>query len=216
MKIIFFGPPGSGKGTQAKLITKKFNIFHISPGDILRKEISKKTTLGKIIQHNMNHGKLIDDNIILDLVQKKINQKKFTNGFILDGVPRTIIQAKEIEKKNIYINYIIEFILPLEKIYERILGRRIHKESGRTYHIKYHPPKIKNRDDITNDELTIRKDDNIHIINTRLFEYQKMKTEIIKFYDNKIKKKKIRYYKINAAQKIEKIYKEIKENLQKI
>ncbi|QCI26101.1 adenylate kinase family protein [Buchnera aphidicola] len=212
MKIIIFGPPGSGKGTQSKMLMKKYNIPIISTGEILRKEMSRNNQLGILIKNTIQKGKLIDDNIITKLVIKII-KTKYINKFILDGFPRTKQQIEYIQKKNIFIKYIIELVLSKKIIYERILGRRIHVNSGRTYHIKYHPPKISNQDDITNEKLTTRIDDNIEAINQRLIEYKKIHHIIYKFFQHDIENKNIKYIQINAALPIKEIFSKIEEFL---
>ncbi|QCI27303.1 adenylate kinase family protein [Buchnera aphidicola] len=215
MKIILFGPPGSGKGTQANLIMNTYHIPKISVGDILRNIISKKNKFSNIIKKKIDNGILIDDHIIINLIKKEIKNKNCINGFILDGFPRTILQAKEMEKNNIFINYIIELKASKEIIYDRILGRRIHLNSGRIYHIKYNPPKIPEKDDLTQEKLIIRKDDNINTINKRLLEYKKIKNKILQFYQKKIKNKYIKYIKINSQNNIKDIFIKIKKILNK-
>lgn len=208
MKIIILGPPGSGKGTQSNLLMKKYNIPTISSGEALRNMILQKTQLSLLIEKKIQKGKLVDDNIITNLVIQEI-QKKNVNHFILDGFPRTIQQVKSMEEKNISIDHVIELKLTKKIIYERILGRRIHKKSGRTYHIKYFPPKIPEQDDITQEKLTTRIDDNLKTINQRLLEYKQVQNVICTYYKNQMKKKKIKYIKINAELKIQEIFSKI-------
>ncbi|WP_343128110.1 nucleoside monophosphate kinase [Buchnera aphidicola (Takecallis taiwana)] len=210
MKIIIFGPPGSGKGTQSNLIMQKYNIPIISIGDILRNIMLKKNQLGMLIKKKIQTGMLIDDNIIIDLLMEKI-QNNSMNSFILDGFPRTIKQTKIMNKKNIVINYIIELTLNKKILYERILGRRIHIPSGRIYHVKYNPPNISEQDDITHEKLTTRIDDNIQTIHQRLCEYQNMH-EIMMKYFHTIKNNKItKYTQINTEKSIQNVFSKIKK-----
>lgn len=159
MRIILIGAPGTGKGTQAKFITEKYKIPQISTGDMLRESIYSKNKIGKIIKNIIEKGKLVSDKIVCDLIEKRILKKDCINGFILDGFPRTIEQALYLSQKKIKIDYVLDFIMPYESILERISGRRIHVNSGRTYHIKFNPPKTRDQDDITGEALIIRKDD---------------------------------------------------------
>ncbi|CAL4323587.1 adenylate kinase family protein [Buchnera aphidicola] len=208
MKIIFFGPPGSGKGTQSELIKKKMKIPQISTGNILRQAIQSKHKTGKKISNCINQGILVDDSIIIHLIKKRIKKKDCESGFILDGFPRTLKQAIEMTKEKIIIDYFIEFYISEKIIYDRILGRRIHIPSGRTYHIKFNPPKKSERDDITNEKLTVREDDKKEVISKRIIEYKKNKNNIIEYY------KKIpdtKYYKIQACQNQKNIYKKLKK-----
>lgn len=205
MKIIIFGPPGSGKGTQSSLMMQKYNIPIISTGDILRNIVLQKHPLSTVIKNNIKNGILIEDNIIINLIIEEI-KKTSIHGFILDGFPRTIKQAQIMYEKNIKIDYIIELILNKEIIYERILGRRIHVTSGRIYHIKYNPPKIPERDDITNEKLITRVDDNIKTINTRLMEYKNMHNIMVNYYQNNKNNKITKYIQINTEQSIESVF----------
>ncbi|MBZ2279602.1 nucleoside monophosphate kinase, partial [Buchnera aphidicola] len=129
-----------------------------------------KNEMGVKIIDTINQGKLVSDTIVCSLVKSRINKKDCINGFLLDGFPRTIKQAQYISKSQIKIDYVLEFLIPHQIIFERISGRRIHKNSGRTYHIKFNPPKIENRDDITGELLITREDDKIDIIKKRLKE----------------------------------------------
>ncbi|CAL4043381.1 Adenylate kinase [Buchnera aphidicola (Takecallis arundicolens)] len=210
MKIIIFGPPGSGKGTQSNLIMKKYNIPIISTGDILRNIMLKKNPLSTVIKKNIKNGMLIEDNIIINLIITEI-KKTYMYGFILDGFPRNITQLQIMNEKNIKIDYIIELILNKKIIYERILGRRIHVKSGRIYHIKYNPPKIPEQDDITNEKLITRIDDNIKTIKKRLIEYQNMHNIMINYYKNQKYNNMTKYAQINTERSIESVFSEIKK-----
>jgi len=198
MRIIFIGAPGTGKGTQAQWITEKYNIPKISTGDILRNTTLENTELSKKIKKIINSGKLVDDNIVTQLMEKRIEKKDCKKGFILDGFPRTIPQANSIKKTNIKIDVVISFILEEKLILKRILGRRIHIESGRIYHINFNPPNIENQDDITKQPLSIRSDDTEEKIKKRIKEYKMFTVPLIKYYKKEAILGNVKYYQIDA------------------
>ncbi|CAL4326540.1 adenylate kinase [Buchnera aphidicola] len=199
MRIVLLGAPGTGKGTQGKFITEKYNIPKISTGDILRESIYSKDGIGKKIQKIVQEGKLVPDRIVCNLIRKRIQKKDCGNGFLLDGFPRTIEQAYYLETNKTNIDCAIEFIVPYQLILERISGRRIHMQSGRIYHIKFYPPKTKDKDDITGEPLIIRKDDQIESVKKRLKEYKIMTYPVIKYYKNKKRLGKLKFFKIDAT-----------------
>lgn len=214
MRIILLGAPGTGKGTQGKFITEKYQIPQISTGDMLRESICSRHKIGKMIKNIIEEGKLVSDNIVCDLIQKRITRKDCINGFILDGFPRTVEQALYLSQKKIKIDYVLEFIMPYESILERISGRRIHVESGRIYHIKFNPPKTPDKDDITGEPLITRKDDKEESVKKRLKEHKKQYYSLVKYYINEKKLGNVKYFQINAInsfllinKKIEKILK---------
>lgn len=216
MKIILIGYPCSGKGTQAKFISNKYKIPKISTGDLLRSIILKKTTKDTLeIKKKIDSGQLIPDNIIISIIQKRISKKDCLNGYILDGFPRTINQAKIMEKNNLKIDYVIELLIPKKSVLKRMLGRQIHEKSGRVYHKIYNPPKQKNKDDITGEKLVTRKDDTKQIIQKRLNEYDFLKKKIINYYKRKHKLNKLKFIKINAKKKLFIIQKKIIKFLKK-
>ena len=186
MKIILLGPPGSGKGTQAKYICEKFNIKQISTGDILRTAIKAKTDIGNQVEKIINSGKLVSDEIMITLVKDRIKEKDCENGYLLDGFPRTIAQAEALKKAQIKINIVIEITVNDKEIISRISGRRVHQSSGRTYHIKFNPPKIKNVDDDTGEELIIRPDDEEATVRKRLEIYHSDTSPLIDYYQLQI------------------------------
>jgi len=197
MRIILLGPPGSGKGTQAKNLSQSLKIPIISVGDILRISQNKKTIPIYELNNAILHGKLISDSIIIKLVRMYIQKSKYQKGFILDGFPRTLEQAKA--TKNFNIDYVISLIVDNKTIINRISGRRIHLPSGRIYHIFNNPPKNLNRDDITGELLTQRQDDNEKIIKNRLLIYKKKTQPLIFYYTNKnIKNKNPKYIEISG------------------
>ena len=186
MNIILIGPPGAGKGTQAKFITENNNIPQISTGDMLRYNVSNKTILGMNAVKFMDAGELVPDNIILDMMKDRMQKDDCKNGFILDGFPRTTIQAEGLtqllNELNIKIDYILVLSINDDIIVERMSGRRLHPESGRVYHIKYNPPKKIDFDDITNEKLIIRDDDQESTVRKRLEVYHEQTKPIIDYY----------------------------------
>ncbi|CUR53481.1 Adenylate kinase [Serratia symbiotica] len=202
MNIILLGAPGSGKGTQADFITKKYGIPKISSGEILRSIINSGSNLGNKIKKIINIGKLVNDKLILNFIKDRILKKDCKNGFLLDGFPRTIFQAKAIKEIGINIDYVLEFKISDALVMNRIIGRRIHIPSGRIYHIKFNPPKIINKDDITGENLSIRQDDQEITIQKRLFEYHQRTIPLIFYYRQEAKINNIKYHKIDATCKI--------------
>jgi len=182
MRIILIGAPGAGKGTQASFLKDVFKIPQISTGDMLRSAIQDKTELGLQAKKFMGEGKLVPDELIINLVKVRVKNNDCTNGFLLDGFPRTIPQAKAMKDENIFIDFVIEIQVPDEAIIERLSGRRIHPSSGRIYHIKYNPPKNKGIDDVTGELLIIRDDDKKEIILKRLHTYHLQTEPLISFY----------------------------------
>lgn len=211
--IIFLGPPGSGKGTQAHLISTKYGISNISAGEILKHALSVTKFHFNFNTDNMlnqiNSGNLVDDELIIPLIIKRIRQDDCKKGFILDGFPRTIGQAIAIEQNKIAIDFVIEFNISDSAIINRIVGRQVHIKSGRTYHIKFNPPKLDGIDDITGEKLVIRADDNAQVILQRLNQYRKYTILLSDYYQKQSQQGNMRYFIINGNQEITKIYKEL-------
>ena len=188
MQIILLGAPGAGKGTQANFLKLKFNIPQISTGDMLRSAVTNKTELGISAKDYMDHGLLVPDDLIINLVKLRIKEIDCKNGFLLDGFPRTIPQAQAMKDAGIYVNYVVEIQVPDSDIVERLSGRRIHPESGRIYHIKHNPPKMEGKDDATGESLVIRDDDIEQTILERLATYHKQTEPLVSFYSDWSKK----------------------------
>lgn len=184
MRIIFLGPPGAGKGTQAALLCEKFGIAQISTGEILRQAIKEGTPLGIKAKSIMDRGDLVSDDIIINLIKDRIVSEDCKNGYLFDGVPRTIPQAQMLAKQYIKFDYIIELQIDDSKIIERMTGRRVHPESGRTYHTVFNPPLIADRDDLTGEPLIQRSDDNEKTVKQRLAVYHKQTKPLVEFYQN--------------------------------
>ncbi len=182
MRVILLGSPGSGKGTQARFIVERYAIPQISTGDMLRAAVTEGSELGILAKKAMDSGGLVSDEIIIGLVRERINQPDCANGFLLDGFPRTKVQALAINEQGIKIDHVIELMVDDEEIVERVTGRRIHVASGRTYHIHYNPPKVSGKDDITGEELIFRDDDHEETVRTRLQVYHEQTKPLIDFY----------------------------------
>ena len=182
MNIILLGPPGAGKGTQAAHICEKFNIPQISTGDMLRAAVNAGSSIGLEAKKTIDAGKLVSDELIISLVKERIHLPDCHNGYLLDGFPRTINQANALKIEGISINYCVEVKVPDDDIVERMSGRRVHLSSGRTYHIKFNPPKEANKDDITGGELIQRVDDSEEIVRGRLKIYHKQTEPLVKYY----------------------------------
>ena len=182
MRVILLGCPGAGKGTQAKFITEHFSIVQISTGDMLRSAVKEGTDLGQQVRAMMESGRLVPDKIIIALVKERISRSDCKKGFLLDGYPRTIIQAEALKAASIYIDVVIEIAVEDEEIVRRMSGRRVHPSSGRIYHIEYHPPKIKGVDDGTGEPLVQRKDDKEETVRKRLEVYHQQTEPLIKYY----------------------------------
>ncbi|MAV93811.1 MAG: adenylate kinase [Candidatus Marinimicrobia bacterium] len=189
MKILLIGPPGGGKGTQAKKLSSKFNIPQVSTGDMLRDHVKKMSKLGIKAKEFMDQGELVPDELILKMMKSKLSDDNCKNGYILDGFPRTLPQAKGLDSllDNIDSNLDKVIIIKVDDdvIIDRMGGRRVHKNSGRIYHIKYNPPKNEGLDDITNEPLSIRSDDKKETVKNRLKIYHDLTKPLINFYNLK-------------------------------
>lgn len=182
MKIILLGPPGAGKGTQANLIKETFKIPQISTGDMLRAAVSEGSELGLKVKKIMDSGELVSDDLILGLVKERITRDDCTNGYLFDGFPRTIAQAKGMRDGRIAVDYVLELQVPDEEIVRRMAGRRVHLASGRTYHIEFNPPKQDGLDDITGEPLIQRDDDKEATVRKRLEVYHSQTAPLIQYY----------------------------------
>lgn len=182
MRIILLGAPGAGKGTQAKFICEQFNIPQISTGDMLRAAVKAGTPLGLEAKSYMDSGGLVPDSVIIGLVNERIKEADCANGFLFDGFPRTIPQAEAMKAAGVSIDYVVEIDVPDEAIVERMSGRRSHPASGRTYHIKYNPPKIDGKDDETGEALVQREDDKEETVKKRLTVYHEQTKPLVNYY----------------------------------
>ena len=187
MRIMLLGPPGGGKGTQAKYIEQKWSIPQISTGDMLRENVKNKTDLGMEAKSYMEKGELVPDHIILNMMEGRLLNDDCKSGYILDGFPRTIPQAEGLTSLLDTINQQLDIVILLklddEIIVERMGGRRVHPDSGRIYHIEYNPPKVENKDDVTGEDLIIRPDDQEDTVRNRLKVYENQTSPLIEYYN---------------------------------
>jgi len=193
MKLILLGPPGAGKGTQATFIKEKFGIPQISTGDMLRAAVKAGTPLGLAAKKVMEAGELVSDDIIIGLVKDRLNAPDCTKGYLFDGFPRTIPQAEAMSKAAVLIDYVLEIDVPDGEVIVRMSGRRVHPASGRTYHIKFNPPKQEGHDDVTGEPLVQRDDDKEATVRQRLEVYRKQTQPLVDYYrgQNGVKYRKI-------------------------
>ena len=182
MRLILLGAPGAGKGTQATFIKEKFNIPQISTGDMLRAAVKAGSQLGLEAKSYMDSGGLVPDEVIIGLVSERIKEADCANGFLFDGFPRTIPQAEAMKKAGVGIDYVVEIDVPDEAIVERMSGRRSHPASGRTYHVKFNPPKVAGKDDVTGEDLVQRDDDREETVLKRLEVYHSQTKPLVKYY----------------------------------
>ncbi|WP_019452166.1 adenylate kinase [Cupriavidus sp. BIS7] len=184
MRLILLGAPGAGKGTQAKFICEKFGIPQISTGDMLRAAVKAGTPLGIEAKKVMDAGGLVSDDIIIGLVKDRLKQGDCQNGYLFDGFPRTIPQAEAMKEAGVAIDYVLEIDVPFDAIIERMSGRRVHVASGRTYHVKYNPPKVDMVDDETGEPLIQRDDDKEDTVRKRLDVYSQQTRPLVDYYSN--------------------------------
>lgn len=186
LRAVLLGPPGAGKGTQAVRLVEKYEIPHISTGDIFRKNIKEGTELGKKAQEYMNAGALVPDELVVDLVRDRLQQDDCKNGFLLDGFPRTIFQAEKLDEflseSNLKMDIVINLKVEKEALIKRLTGRRVCKDCGASYHIVNIPPKKEGVCDICGGELIQRKDDNIETVENRINVYEEQTAPLIGYY----------------------------------
>jgi len=184
MRLILLGAPGAGKGTQAQFICEKFGIPQISTGDMLRAAVKAGTELGVAAKKIMDAGGLVSDDIIIGLVKDRLTQPDCSKGYLFDGFPRTIPQAQAMKDAGVPIDYVLEIDVPFDAIIDRMSGRRVHPASGRTYHIKFNPPKVEGKDDVTGDALIQRDDDKEETVRKRLQVYNDQTRPLVDYYSS--------------------------------
>jgi adenylate kinase len=182
MRLILLGAPGAGKGTQANFIKEKYNIPQISTGDMLRAAIKEGTELGLAAKKVMDAGQLVSDDIIIGLVKDRLKAADCANGYLFDGFPRTVAQADAMKDAGVKIDYVLEIAVPDDQIVERMSGRRSHPASGRVYHVKFNPPKVEGKDDVTGEDLVQRDDDKEETVKKRLEVYHNQTEVLLGYY----------------------------------
>ena len=202
MKLILLGPPGAGEGTQAQFIREKFGIPQISTGDMLRAAVKAGTPLGVAAKKVMDAGQLVSDDIIIGLVKERLKQPDCKRGYLFDGFPRTIPQAEAMKAANVALDYVLEIDVPDEEIITRMSGRRVHPASGRTYHVRFNPPKAEGKDDVTGEPLMQRDDDKESTVRNRLDVYRKQTRPLVDYYS---KLTGVKYRKISGLGKVDEI-----------
>ena len=184
MRLILLGAPGAGKGTQATVICKRFGIPQISTGDMLRAAVKAGTPLGLEAKKVMDSGALVGDDIIIGLVKERITSPDCAAGFLFDGFPRTIRQADAMKAADVHLDYVLEIDVPDSAIVERMSGRRVHVASGRTYHLRFAPPKVPGLDDVTGEPLIQRVDDLEDTVKKRLEVYATQTRPLVAYYQH--------------------------------
>ncbi len=208
MRLILLGGPGAGKGTQAGFITQKFDIPQISTGDMLRAAVKAGTPLGVAAKKVMDRGELVSDDIIIGLVQERIKAPDCAKGFLFDGFPRTLPQAEAMKNAGVAIEHVVEIAVPDEVIVERMSGRRAHLPSGRTYHVKYNPPKVAGKDDVTGEALVQRDDDKEETVKNRLGVYHKQTEPLVHYYEEWARKgdpKAPKYHRVDGLGTVDQV-----------
>ena len=212
MNVILLGPPGSGKGTQAQLISERFGIPQVSTGDMLRTAIAEGTELGKRAEAVMAAGILVSDEVILGIVDERLKRADCANGALFDGFPRTIAQAEGLQDMGTSIDVVVELNVPDTEVVKRISGRRVHEPSGRVYHIEFSPPQETDKDDVTGEPLIQRPDDAEETVYERLAVYQRQTAPLIEFYQQS----KSNYIKVEGVGTVESIFESIESAMSSI
>ena len=217
MRLILLGAPGAGKGTQAAIIKKHYGIPQISTGDMLRAAVKAGTPLGLAAKKVMDAGELVSDDIIIGLVKERLQEPDCKNGFLFDGFPRTIPQAEALAEAGISIDYVVEIAVPDSAILERMSGRRVHVASGRTYHVKFNPPKVEGKDDVTGEDLIQRPDDKEETVKKRLEVYHNQTEALVDFYKNLSQqgRESAKYVRIDGVGNVQDVSKRIFDALDK-
>jgi adenylate kinase len=182
MRILLLGLPGAGKGTQAQYLMEKYGIPQISTGDMLRAAIKADTPLGREAKSCMDTGMFVPDHIVINLVKARVKEPDCAKGFIIDGFPRNIVQAEALRGAGVEIDFVIEIEVGDGEILRRMVGRRVHPGSGRSYHVEFNPPKVPGKDDVTGEPLMQRPDDNEDTVKRRIATYHSQTKPLIAYY----------------------------------
>lgn len=213
MNIILMGPPGAGKGTQAEKLVAKYGLVQISTGDMFRKEMKEDSKLGVIAKFFIQYGHLVPDDITIDIVRERLSQNDFPNGFILDGFPRTVVQARALESLSKELGFTIDAIINLDvdfdKLIKRLSGRRVCRECGATYNLVFKPSKVEGVCDICGGELYQRIDESEEAVKIRLQTYQRQTKPLIDYYTMKGQ-----LININGDQAMDDVFKDIEKCLE--
>src|SRR5262245_13772120 len=201
MNLILLGPPGAGKGTQAKFIREKFGIPQISTGDMLRAARAAGTPLGLEAGKVMDAGQLVPDDIIIGLVKERLKQPDCRRGYLFDGFPRTIPQAEALQSEGIALDHVLEIDVPDDEIIARMSGRRVHPASGRVYHVEFNPPKLAGKDDLTGEPLVQRDDDKEETVRRRLDVYRKQTRPLVDHY----RRQPVKYHRISGRGSVDQV-----------
>ena len=212
-RLILLGPPGAGKGTQADLLCKEFNIPKISTGDMLREAIANQTDLGKEVSSILDSGALVSDEIIGSLLEERLSNNDCANGYLLDGVPRTLGQASILESMGIEFTNVIEIKVDDEVIVNRMSGRRVHPQSGRNYHIDFNPPKKEGVDDLTNEPLIQREDDKPETVLKRLDVYHEETKPLSDFYKKVSEGGSLVYSSVDGSKSVTEVFNDALKSL---
>lgn len=182
MRLVLLGPPGAGKGTQSAFIRERYGIPQISTGDMLRAAVKAGTPLGRAVQSVIDNGQLVADDVIVALVRERLGHPDCAAGYLFDGFPRTIAQAEAVKSAQVRIEHVLEIDVPAEEIVLRMSGRRVHPASGRSYHVRFNPPKVPDRDDLTGEPLVQREDDREDTVRQRLEVYRRQTRPLVDWF----------------------------------
>lgn len=216
MRIILLGPPGAGKGTQAENLAEYFNIPKISTGDMLRQAVQEDNELGRKAKSYMDAGELVPDEVMIDLVRHRVKKPDCENGFLLDGFPRTLVQAQALQDAGIDIDYVVELAVDDEEIVKRMSGRLCHPPSGRIYHTDYNPPQVPGKDDITGEPLVQREDDKEATVRQRLRVYRDQTQPLVDFYQKLAASKPSEppyFFRVSGVGSVEGVFQQILQAL---
>ena len=211
MRIILLGGPGSGKGTQAGFLTRRFGIPQVSSGDMLRSAVREGTELGRIAKGIMDTGQLVPDDLIVAMIVERLDRPDCAGGFVLDGFPRTIPQAEALRDAGIVVDTVIEIAVDDEEIVLRMSGRRVHPDSGRVYHVIHNPPRVADRDDETGEALVQRADDHEETVRNRLAVYREQTRPLVSFYRELAEHGALRHVRIDGIGGLDEVRERIVE-----